>query len=437
MFDELDIINKTLSKESQPNQRRIIKILNNENKYEQDCLMSKDLKKILNKDKINSILKKETTKCDFSKIRNNSSINIFRKKISKSILNRNENSLHPKKINSLILSNSNQTTTRLLDRKTINGLPVTFPLYLSHNRTFSSIGEKNRIEKIISKLVCLKTYILKDNLNKFNIIKEFLWKNGFKDKKYFKQNAINNLYHYLLKPFSFPNEYILADIINEGINYKSPQALDASKKQGEINILEHIKENQNLEEIQKMNIKTRNKNQDLKVKNNNIFRKYTTLILKSKAYMNKSLSVLIQDLESEIKQIILKKSDKLEEYNNSFIKKQEIIKNIDKNKYIPNLCLLSQGFKEKCQINIDKKNKKIIKYINKQNYLKKINNRLFYNTIKKNKSEIFDRDEIQKNSKLTEYIVMERAKKYLLENPNNYNLTIFEKIKQNKYNSKL
>ena len=29
MFDELDIINKTLSKESQPNQRRIIKILNN------------------------------------------------------------------------------------------------------------------------------------------------------------------------------------------------------------------------------------------------------------------------------------------------------------------------------------------------------------------------------------------------------------------------
>ena len=421
MFDELDIINKTLSKESQPNQRRIIKILNNENKYEQDCLMPKDLKKILNKDKINSILKKETTKCDFSKIRNNSSINIFRKKISKSILNRNENSLHPKKINSLILSNSNQTTTRLLDRKTINGLPVTFPLYLSHNRTFSSIGEKNRIEKIISKLVCLKTYILKDNLNKFNIIKEFLWKN----------------YHYLLKPFSFPNEYILADIINEGINYKSPQALDASKKQEEINTSDHIKENQNLEEIQKINIKTRNKNQDLKVKNNNISRKYTTLILKSKAYMNKSLSVLIQDLESEIKQIILKKSDKLEEYNNSFIKKQEIIKNIDKNKYIPNLCLLSQGFKEKCQINIDKKNKKIIKYINKQNYLKKINNRLFYNTIKKNKSEIFDRDEIQKNSKLTEYIVMERAKKYLLENPNNHNLTIFEKIKQNKYNSKL
>ena len=161
MFDELDIINKTLSKESQPNQRRIIKILNNENKYEQDYILSKDLKKILNKDKINSILKKETTKCDFSKIRNNSSINIFRKKISKSILNRNENSLHPKKINSLILSNSNQTTTRLLDRKTINGLPVTFPLYLSHNRTFSSIGEKNRIEKIISKLVCLKTYNIK------------------------------------------------------------------------------------------------------------------------------------------------------------------------------------------------------------------------------------------------------------------------------------
>ena len=391
----------------------------------------------MNKDKIDSFLKKEATKFDFSKYRNNSSINIFRKKISKSILNQNDNSSHPRKNNSLIISNSNQTTTRLLDRKTINGLPITFPFYLSHNRTFSSIGEKNRVEKIISKLICLKTYILKDNLNKFNIIKEFLWKNGFKDKKYFTQNAINNLYHYLLRPFSFPNEYILADIINEGINYKSPQASNTSKKAEEINKLNYIKENQNSEEIKIMNYKTRNIVNNLKEKNNAISRKYSTLILNSKVDMNKSLPVLIKDLESEIKQVIKKKSDKLEKYNNSFIKKQEIIKNIDKNKYIPNLCLLSQGFKEKCQINIDKKNKKIIKYINKQNHLKKINNRLFYNIIKKNKSEIFDRDEIQKNSKLTEYIVMERAKKYLLENPNNYNLTIFEKIKGNKYNYKL
>ena len=437
MFDELDIINKTLSKESQSKQRRIIKILNKENRYEQDSILSKGFKKILNKNKINSFLKKETTKYDFKKFRNNSSFNIFRKKISRSILNQNINSLHPKKINSLILSNSNQITTRLLDRKTINGLPVTFPFYLSQNRTFSSIGEKNRIEKIISKLVCLKTYILKDNLNKFNIIKEFLWKNGFKGKKYFRQNAINNLYHYLLKPYSFPNEYTLVDIINEGINYKSYQVSNSSKKIEENSNLYHIKENQNLEEKEKMNNKTRNRIKDLKEKNNCISRKYSTLILNSKVNMNKSLPVLIKDLESEIKQIILKKSDKLEEYNNSFIKKQEIIKNIDKNKYIPNLCLLSKGFKEKCQINIDKKNKKILKYINKQEHLKNINNRLFYNIIKKNKSEIFDRDEIQKNSKLTEFIVMERAKKYLLENPNNYNLTIFEKIKRNKYKSKL
>ena len=434
MFDELDIINKTLSKESQPKYRRIIKIMDNENRNKQDSIFSKGLKKILNKDKINSFLNKETSNYDLTKFRNNSSINIFRKKISKSILNQNDST---KKKNSLILSNSNQTKTRLLDRKTINGLPVTFPLYLSHNRTFSSIGEKNRVEKLISKLVCLKTYILNDDLNKFNIIKEFLWKNGFKDKKYFKQNAINNLYHYLFKPFSFPNEYIMADIINEGINYKSPQVSNSSKKSAENNNLNHIKENQNLEKIEKMNNKTRNKNQDFKEKNKYISKKYNTLILNSKVNMNKSLPVLIKDLESDIKHILLKKSDKLKEYNNSFIKKQEIIKNIDKNKYIPNLCLVSQGFKEKCQINIDKKNKKILNYINKQEHLKNINNRLFYNIINKNKSEIFDRDEIQKNSKLTEFIVMERAKKYLLENPNNYNLTIFEKIKRNKYKSKL
>ena len=109
-----------------------------------------------------------------------------------------------------------------------------------------------------------------------------------------------------------------------------------------------------------------------------------------------------------------------------------MIKNIDKNKYIPNLCLLNQEFREKCQINIDKKNKKIVKYKNKQEQLKQINNRLFYNIVNKNKINNIDREEIQKNSKLTEFIFMERAKKYLLENPKNYNLEIFGRIKGKK-----
>ena len=142
--------------------------------------------------------------------------------------------------------------------------------------------------------------------------------------------------------------------------------------------------------------------------------------------------MLIKELENEIKQISSEKSNKLKEYNELFIKKQDMIKNIDKNKYIPNLCLLNQEFREKCQINIDKKNKKIVKYKNKQEQLKQINNRLFYNIVNKNKINNIDREEIQKNSKLTEFIFMERAKKYLLENPKNYNLEIFGRIKGKK-----
>ena len=429
IFDESEIFQKKLSKKTQVKQKRISSILDSENKCSQDSILAKDLNDIFNRDKKNTFFRNEARKCDSTKIKNNSCINIFHKTSSNTILNQKENSFS-KKIKSCMLSNPGPT--RLLDRKKINGLPVTFPLYLSYRNTFNSIGEKNRIDKMISKLGFLKTYILKDNLNKFNIIKEFLWKNGFRDKKYFEKEALINLYHYLLKPFSFPNEYMLADFINEGINYKPSQVSYRSEKSEENNIMNYISKNTDMTERDQIITKTRNKIQSIESKNNGMSRKYSTLILNSKINMNKSLPLLIKELENEIKQISSEKSNKLKEYNDLFIKKQDMIKNIDKNKYIPNLCLLNQEFREKCQINIDKKNKKIVKYKNKQEQLKQINNRLFYNIVNKNKINNIDREEIQKNSKLTEFIFMERAKKYLLENPKNYNLEIFGRIKGKK-----
>ena len=65
--------------------------------------------------------------------------------------------------------------------------------------------------------------------------------------------------------------------------------------------------------------------------------------------------------------------------------------------------------------------------------MKEINNRMYYDIINKNKNDEYDREEIKKRSKLTEFIVMERVKKkYLLENQNNKPFMFYERIKINK-----
>ena len=129
--------------------------------------------------------------------------------------------------------------------------------------------------------------------------------------------------------------------------------------------------------------------------------------------INKTLPVLIQDLEKELRQIRLEKMAKLDKYNDLISKKIEMVSLEDKNKYVPNLCLVSRGFKEKYKENIDKINKKMIQTKNKQEKLKEINNRLYYDIIRKHNLAEFDRVDIQRKSKLTEFVVMEMAKKKL------------------------
>ena len=432
ILSELDRIQNSLFKQSHKRKREISKILDDGNGSTHDSLFSKDLNEIFNKGKKNSFFKNKDSKCDSSKTKNNSTINIFHKKISKTMINKKVNTINPERIKSSISNLSSKT--RLLDRKKINGLPVTFPLYLSYNNRYNSIGERNRIDKLLTKLSCLKTYVLKDEINKYDIIKEFLINNGFNDKKYFEMKALYNFYHYLLKPFSFPSHYILADIINEAINYKPVKASEESLKSEESSILNFISKAQNLTTREQMNKKTRNRIPNIKINNISQEIKYSIPINnKCKVNIHKSLPLLIKDLESELKQIKVEKSKRLEKYNSAFMKKYDMVNIIDKNKYIPNLCLINKYFKEKCKKNVDKKNRRIVKHINRQEKMKEINNRMYYDIINKNKNDEYDREEIKKRTKLTEFIVMERAKKkYLLENQNNKPFKLYERIKINK-----
>ncbi len=77
-------------------------------------------------------------------------------------------------------------------------------------------------------------------------------------------------------------------------------------------------------------------------------------------------------------------------------------------------------FKEKYKALVVEKNRKLLKQLDKLDHLKKINDRLYYDNFKKSRLMEFDRNDIKKKLKLTEFVVMQRAKKLLL----------FQKVKE-------
>ena len=329
-----------------------------------------------------------------------------------------------------------QHITRYLERKKINDLPVTYPLFLSYNNKYNSISEKNRVDKILNKLICLKTHLLRDPLNRIEIIKEFFLKNGFDKSIYFDENSITNFYHYLNQPFSFSPEFTLVEVVNEGINYKYDKKKDENKDMNIANFLDYMPKNRKWTDFVEYSI-NKKKDKNNQIGNEIIYNLLMEEIFKRRyinydSFRNKTLTALINDLEFELRQIKIDKMNRLDKYNNLIAtRKLQTIKLEDKNKFVPNLCLISRGFKEKCKEVIDKKNKKIIKNMNKQEHLKQINNRLYYDNIRKNNMMEFDRNDIQRKLKLTELVVMERAKKRLLfQKAKNNIIDVLKRIKK-------
>ena len=416
------------------NHTGLTSVKNDENEKINDSLTKEDFKRIFNKYKSSRIFNIENAKYDSITIKSNTSINFFPKKISKTIFLSRNNTVIPKRLRSTKEIKSN-SITGFLERKKINEIPITFPVYLSHNNIYISMSEKSRVDRILSKLICLKTHLLKDGLNKFEIIKEFLIKNGIKDSKYFTRESLINLYNYFLQPFTFPPEYLLIDIINDGIKFNHSSGIEEINKiEEDKNILNYMPKNRSLFSSKKGGKKTRNILKKINSINNiTMDNKYLTHHQNSENIIKKALPNLIKDLEFELRQIKQEKIAKLDKYNDLLTKKMELVTISDKNKYVPNLCLISKGFKEKYKENIDKMNRKIIKSRNRQEKLKEINNRLYYDIFRKNNSAEFDRVDIQRKTKLTEFVVMEMAKKkYLLENVQNNYVNILKRINKNK-----
>ena len=320
--------------------------------------------------------------------------------------------------------------TNYLNRKKVNDIPLTFPLCFFHKINYNSISEKNRIENVLKKFIILKTHIINDPSNAHEIIKEFIFKNSNVYKGELSEEKIENFLNYLKLTIRLSPNKNLKEIINDALNFKdnnkyikkikiNPKAY--MRNDFKYNIINNSTEN-NIKSIKK-NKPMLPYSQSFNV-NTKAFADFNS---KSFIIKNKKLTSLVKDLENELSEI---KNYQLVKYNlinnNSKNKNNKYTKNALESKKenrkdlnMSNFCLVSKGISQKYKLlyNYSYNNSKVEQ---KKISLKKLNERMYYNSLRKNLSEEYEIDEIKKKLKLTEYIVLQRAKQaFLIQNEHN------------------
>ena len=303
------------------------------------------------------------------------------------------------------LETKNTKVTCFLDRKIINDLPIIYPLFLSYNNSYNTFSEKNRVEKILNKFICLKTQVWKDYKNRDRILREFMIKNGVYDEKYFTQQKMSSFYEYLKKPFKFDPKKTIIDIIKEAVNYKYETIMSDQNTFKPVNMFI----NHNVDHSYRHLKKYKNKSFD-NINAEKFYKNPICLKVNELKFDDKNLPILVNELESNLKKIQNEGAEKLNKLRGT-TKKLKKYRIKDNNKFVPNLCLVNQAFREQYEQIVDKENKKLMDNYNKSQLIHEINDRLYYNNIKKKFSDQSFTDEIRRKLKLTEFIVVQRAKK--------------------------
>ena len=308
------------------------------------------------------------------------------------------------------LESKNSKVTCYLDRKIINDLPIIYPLFLSYNNSYDTFSEKNRVEKILNKFVCLKTQIIKDYKNRDRIMREFMIRNGVYNKKFFTEKKMSSFNEYLKKPFKFDPKKTIIDIIKEAVNYKYDEV------QNDENILKPVNMfiNHNITYGNKTLRKNKNNSSD-NINSEKLNKNPICLKVEELNFDEKHLPILVNELEENLKQIQSEGAKKLNMLRGGTKKFREF-KIKDNNKFVPNLCLVNKDFREKYEHIIDKENKKLLENYNRYKHIREINDRMYYNNIQKRLTDQNFTDEIRRKLKLTEYIIVERAKKKMILN---------------------
>ena len=341
--------------------------------------------------------------------------NIYNKKFNK----------HIKKSSFDVIHSSNNTN--YLERKYFQNIPIIFPVFFSFRNEYENQSEKNRQEKIINKFIQLKTHIINQPENKNILLKEFLIKNGLDDSKNFTIDKLNNFTLFLNHPFNFDPKKSIKEILNEGLNYQATNEeliSDQNKLKdinyflnGEINKKDNL--NYSSHFYKKINAFPKTSFYKKKNFNDSIdYEKFNEYLTMKNNFNNKNLKEVISSLEEEFDKIKNEKITISEKVKNKLIQDLKKHKIEDNNKLIPNLCLSSKSF---AKLNLKKFNNESIKMrnmINKEDRINEINDRLFYN-LKNNSTDKIFMDKIKRRHKLTEYIILNRAKyKFLIETKN-------------------
>jgi hypothetical protein len=303
------------------------------------------------------------------------------------------------------LETKNTKVTCFLDRKKIDDLPIIYPLFLSYNNSYNTFSEKNRVEKILNKFICLKTQVVKDYKNRDRIMREFMIKNGVYDEKYFTEQKMSCFNEYLKKPFKFDPKKTIIDIIKEAVNYKYDTIAGDQNTFKPVNMFI----NHNVTYSNRRLKKNKNNSFD-NINAEKFYKNPICLKVEGLKFDDKNLPILVNELESNLIKIQNEGTEKLNMLRGG-IKKLKKYKIKDNNKFVPNLCLINQAFREQYEHIIDKENKKLMENYNKSQHIQEINDRMYYNNIKKRISNQNFTDEIRRKLKLTEYIVVQRAKK--------------------------
>ena len=314
------------------------------------------------------------------------------------------------KLQKVLSKSSNSIITSYLDRKKIDNLPVIYPLFLSYNNSYETQSEKFRVNKILEKFVQLKTQIVKDYKNREKIMKEFLLRNGINDKKLHTVEKLNNLNEYLKKPFKFDPKKTITDAIKEALNYKTNDILTDRNKLFPVNLFNNYNNDYTLNKT-KLSKNTKNvplENSKSKVRN--IYQNPISLKFEELKYDNEHLPKLIMELEENLEKIQNEGDERINKLRGG-VKKLKQFKIKDKNKLLPNLCLVNEDFKGQYEYLINKANVKLQNNYNRQKHIKEINDRMYYNNLKKKYMDQGFSDEIKRKLKLTEYIILQRAKK--------------------------
>ena len=322
--------------------------------------------------------------------------------------------------------------TSLLNRKFIKELPVTFPLCLYHNIKYTSISQQRRHEKIIYLFLKLKIHISKEPENHMAIIKEFLQRNNITNPEFYNKSKIQNFFHFLNHPIKFGPNISLYEAILTALNYR-PTDEDIAKNMSKC---QKNKNNDNKNNEFKVDtiyditptiesscsskiklVKQNKKKQVVNVFDNIDNNKYLEKI-KNTYFQPKSLRDLIKVLENELSDIQKEKMERIEKsnnnsYNNSFYKNKVELNDLlnDNNVLVPNLCLSNGALNDVLVNRINETKHKILTKLNKQKQLNEINQRMYYDCVLKNSE--FNIEDIKRRNKLTEFIILERAKKKL------------------------